>query len=323
MGEVEENARKLSGMILGIRSDVVHIDIGKLGKDLAAIIEPAAHVRQVLRGDLHVFYKKKAGDDPAAAEEPGSITEAMKYGTRFFDAYVYFSMMPDDRPPVAVGQIDTRDDEAIAAELGKRMAWMALHLMIRGNYPEVDTQEPGKDVPQFLLETFGVQETPRAVSRGLASFPLSKIDPGWIKVIDWGTAGPEIRQRLGLSLAGYRLLGMFKNYRPKSDADRIEKDVFKYVREIAHMPLDYSILSATRQPSLVAKFGPWNKNLTNAILSIFSQADIADAVKHKVLSVMPKPQRNAENWRSWPSIGHGFLKDPVKMDQDDWVRDES
>jgi hypothetical protein len=317
MAGADDHLAKLSGMILSLKCDAIQIDYKRMGKDLAILIEPAARVSGVTKSDLTVYGRVAEDSGVPVIIPPASIAEAMQLGTKFFDAYFYFLLEGDNRPAVREGQLSPRPAGEIADELNRRLSWMAIFLMIRGGYPRTATRAGVTDVPKFLQDFFPTTDTPLEVSKALSSFDINKIDPAWIKVLDWGKSGVVLREKLGRSFAGYRLLNMFMFYRPKADASVTELAAYDYIRGIGMKPLDYNVLSCTRSALLVQTLGPWNKNLTNAIRAIFSQQDIDDAVNRKILAVQPAHQSNASNWRNWAGLGYEYLNSPVRMDMAD------
>lgn len=299
----------MSGMI----GNYVEIDPGVLGADLSDLILSGARIASVSVGDLRVYGDPASIDANGRFAAPITVLEAMKWGTKFFDARLYFSLDEERRPLTLRGQDIGMAEDALAAQTSRRLAWMAMYMMLRGSYPHVDSAVQGTDVPKFLLDIFDIGMTPKELADELASFPLNKINPMWIKMIDWSAAGPEFGQRLGLAVAGYRILGMFRLYEPKRSASAVERAAYVWIQQLAAQPPDYSIMSITRSPTLISRLGPWNKNLYSAVNSIFSDEDIADARSRKIIPAQAVLDTRTDNWKHWPSISLDFLNDPVKL----------
>jgi hypothetical protein len=313
MAAANDDGFTMHACLGGLRSNIVDIDLSLVGKELNNLIIPAARVHAVEIGDLNVFGDptKVTGDRTIAA--PAGVMEAMRWGTKYFDARFYFMLQPARRPDVQAGTDCGKTDEQISAEVRTHLAWMALYLMLRGSYPSSVTKEAGRDVPKFLVDIFKTSLSPLGVAESLASFQLNKIDPRWIKEIDWSGAGAEFKQRLSLAVAGYRILGMFKVFRPKIDATEEEVAAYNWICNLARHPTDYNIMSATRSSTLIDRLGPWNKNLYSAIAQIFSVADIQEATALKILPAQANLDVRTNNWRTWPGTPLDFLNDPVKM----------
>ena len=94
-----------------------------------------------------------------------------------------------------------------ARSLAARGTWLALYVMIRGNYPESAGVVVGADIPRFLQVNCHMHVSPARLAHHLASFSLRKLPFGWIMRIPWNTMAQSMRNRLGQGIAGYRYLG--------------------------------------------------------------------------------------------------------------------
>lgn len=287
-------------------SDIVRIDLNELGTTIADLIADVGQLNVVSAGDLMVF-----GENDHTP--PNTVLGAVKYGTKLFDALLYFSLEGARRPAIQQG-VDigpTLDGHVMLTK--KRLLWMAIFLMLRGSYPEATGNAIGADVPAFLRTICGMNESPAQLSAELASFPLSGVNPGWIRVINWTGMASAIRQRLALGLAGYRALGPFKLYPCRADVPADVQDAFEWVRVIATQPPDYAILSATRSAALIGKLGSWNGSLGNLMLLCFTPAQLNEMVANKLLFAMPVRDLRHDTWRSWVAGGPLGLSDPIQL----------
>lgn len=291
----------------------VEIDFELLGEELMGMIANAAHVARVEVGDLKVYGDPAKNNGNGGIAPPADVLDALMWGTRFFDARFYFMLDATRRPPILEGTRSVDSPATMVATVGRRLSWMAMFMMLRGGYPSSEANVVGANVPKFLMDIFPANLSPKGVADSLASFPLNKIKPDWIKTIDWTQAGAEFGQRLGLAVAGYRILGMFKIYEPRSDADGVERAAHHWIRNLAKQPVDYDIMSITRSPALIAKLGPWNKNLYSAVWHIFSEHDIQEARSRKIIPAQARLDTGVYNWKTWHTITIDFLNDPVKL----------
>lgn len=244
---------------------------------------------------------------------PANVEAALMNGTKFFDAIYYFhNNAPASvvlQPPV--GGLGTLSN--VKDSVSKRLLWMAIWLMLRGSYPSGMIRTAGAGIPAFLINICGMNEVPDVTSAQLASFALTSIGTGWVRYIPWHTMAQPIRQRLSLGLAGYRMLAPFKCYAIRGGAPADVAAAFAWVVNLANQAPDYRILSATRDPLLIARLGSWNKALGNLILLSFSPADIADMVANKILYAMPIRDPRADTWRAWAPAGPLVLADPIGL----------
>lgn len=297
---------RLNGKLQGMNALSIDLPINVLGEKILSLISDVGMLHYVSPGDLRVFGAN-------ANTPPDNVKTAMRWGTKFFDALYYFAAEQTDRPGVAAGaDLGDRLDETILLAK-RRLLWTALFLMLRGSYPQSEGQAIGQDIPAFLVNIAGMNEPPAVTARGLASFSLINIPSGWIRHIDWQGFAPEIRQRLALGLAGYRLLGPFKVYNVRPDADDDVKAAFHWVRQVAQARPDYAILSATRSPDMIARLGSWNKALGNLILLAFTEQQINEMVQVKILFARPQRDPRSDSWRSWAEGGQLQLTDPISL----------
>lgn len=299
------NAR-IAAALQSFQSDVIELDVALLGQQIMRLIKDVGQLEVVTVADLKVF--GESGSTP-----PKDVTEAIRWGTKFFDAVYYFGLESALRPGITAGS-DIGGDVSVAVMLTKkRLLWTAIFLMLRGSYPESTGTATGSDIPAFLVNICGMNESPCDCAAGLASFKLSSISPLWIREIQWSQFAAPIRQRLGLGLAGYRSLTPFKMYECRQEASDEAKEAFKWVRRITQAPADYAILSCTRSAALISKLGSWNAALGNLALECFSKEDLAEMENVRILYQIPTRDPRADTWRAWVSGGDLALTDPIGL----------
>lgn len=299
-------AARLEGKFNGLVTQAIAIPLDVLGEKIMSLISDVGMLHYVSKGDLRVFGQN-------ATTPPENIRSAMRWGTKLFDAIYYFAAPATERPAISAGEDKSADLDQIILQSKRRLLWTALFLMMRGSYPQSEGQTLGQDIPAFIVNIAGMNESPANVARGLASFNIQNVPAGWIRYIDWTGFAPEIRQRLALGLAGYRLLGPFKVYNVKPDAPDDVKAAFEWVRNVARAQPDYAILSATRSASLVSRLGSWNKALGNLILLAFTADQINEMVTVKILFSRPQRDPRSDTWRSWADGGSLELRDPINL----------
>jgi len=299
-------AARLEGRLKGLDAPAIDLPIDVLGPKIMNLISDVGKLHYVAIGDLRVFGAN-------AATPPEDVKTAMRWGTKFFDALYYFAAPATDRPAVSAGVDAGNGLNEVVLLTKKRLLWTALFLMLRGSYPKSEGTAVGTDIPAFLVSIAGMTESPAATAAGLASFNLQNVPTGWIRYISWREFAPEIRQRLALGLAGYRMLGPFKVYNVLNDAPSDVKAAFEWVRHVTQAAPDFSILSATRSPEMIARLGSWNKALGNLILLAFSEEQIDEMVRIKILFARPVRDPRADTWRSWVSGGGLTLNDPIPL----------
>jgi hypothetical protein len=306
MAAISAVENRLRSALGSFQTSIIDLDVKTLGNQILRLIKDVGQLQVVTVGDLHVFGKSET-------ELPVDVAEAMKYGTKFFDAVYYFSLEDKVRPKISVG-VDGSDTLAHDLMLTKkRLLWTAIFLMIRGSYPESKDKIVGRDVPAFLSKICGMTESPWECADGLASFPLGSINPNWIREITWSKFAAPIRQRLGLGLAGYRALAPFKIYECKPDASAEARAAFEWVRRVTQKPLDYAILSCTRDAAIIGRLGSWNQALGNLMLECFTEIQLQEMENAKIIFQIPTKDPRADTWRAWVSGGELELKNEIGL----------
>jgi len=300
------NKQEWDNALHSFESDIIKVDLTTLGNKIAELISDVGLLHTVTIGDLKVFGAANGGTVQ-------DVADALSYGTKFFDAMYYFAVPATQRPAIVAG---TRNSTTLAADIlmvKKRLLWTAIFLMLRGSYPTSASSALGTDIPAFLVNICGMNESPAICAAGLASFPLVSIKADWVKSIDWKTFAPEIKQRLALGLAGYRQLGPFKLYNVQATASADVVAAFNWVRAVATLPPSYDILSATRSAALISRMGSWNKALGNLMLLAFTDAELQEMVTNKIIYAKPVRDPRADTWRSWVASGVLASTNPIGL----------
>jgi len=299
-------AGKLAAATASFTSDIIVLDLNDLGLTIAGLIQDVGQLNVVTIGDLKVY-----GSADGAA--PKDVREAVMWGTKLFDALYYFALESARRPVTKAGKDGSADIGKTVVTAKKRLLWAALFIMLRGAYPESKTGTLGADVPAFLKNICGMVETPAATAEALASFPLTNINPGWVRAIKWDVMAPAIRQRLALGLAGYRALGPFRYYPCKPGVSKEVQDAYDWVEVVCSKAPDYAILSATRSATMIAKLGSWNHALGNLALECFTDAQLTEMVTIRLIFAKPTADPRYASWRSWVAGGELVLNDPIGL----------
>lgn len=285
---------------------VVNYDIDALGLAILSQIRDVGRLHIISIGDLQVKARE-------AGVAPADVRDAVKYGTKFFDALLYFAVEHARRPQTTRGEDIGEELPAVIMKTKKHLLWMAIYLMLRGSYPSDAGNNVGTNVPAFLRNICGMNISPHELAASLASFELKNINPNWIRKINWTTFAPEIRQRLGLGLSGYRMLQPFSCYDVRAGASQEAIDAAEFVKRILALRPDYAILSCTRSPTIVNRFKSWNKALGNLILECFNDHQIDEMVANKIIFARPVRDPRADTWKSWVAGGDLVLVDPIEL----------
>jgi hypothetical protein len=124
------------------------------------------------------------------------MLSAMQWGTMFRDVFLYFRLPVEDRPHTKQGVKTPHSRSAIIRDNCVHIAWMSMYLLIRGLYPHAPGIAPHKDIPYILSKTMGMNCSPRALMKHLASFDLSKLSPEWVCFVSWNVLPKHLQKRL-------------------------------------------------------------------------------------------------------------------------------
>jgi len=190
-------------------------------------------------------------------------------------------------------------DKSLAGHAKLTAAW-AMFGLLRAHAPHVPSVGRTQDVPRFISEILCEKR-----SVGVLGTDWSDSDPlnwsmDWIKHIDWTTIGPEFMSRIGLGLAGHRILTAFKDITPEGAGLQQYMEAYKGACYLAEKPPSWTVHPATRDPHLLATLGNINKNATNLILAIYTTKQVQEmhgSVFGK--GVQPRSDPQHKRWLQW------------------------
>jgi len=254
--------------------------------------------------------------------------------------------LQDVRSLQDVGLLITQSPDRRFKATADNLGWLFVYMLIRGNPVRAEDTTVVEKAPKFMVDQMSFGGSLQEMAGLVSSFSLAKIDPRWIKAVPLDKASITLLSRLGLGVAGYRLFRPFQLYKPKGrvkyskselialcDARNISiRDISKgsgkrykepreiynarrsailTVLKIADQPLDWDIHPLTRPPQIISKFGGFNKPIQNLINISFSQAQIADMLRNKVIAVQPITNPSANIWKTWNPDNVPKLNNPI------------
>lgn len=318
-----------NAVVEGLNRGFIVWDVVRMGTLISRLIETASEGTSISKDDLRLRViearEGEAGvamrvhitdDGPIEVRNvllPATMEDSVLFGTAFFDALAYYSLPVADRPIPYLGTDHRPDAQGTYFRMKQSLCWMALYIMLRGSWFTGDGIVSGTDVPAFLLNTFGLVGTPAAMRARLASFDLIRVPCEWVKYIRWANLSPKIRQRLGLSLAGYRQLNVLRFYEPKVDCTAIVRINIEWVRAVLSLPRDWGMVSATRNPDVIAQAGSINRGVDQLLAEGYSDEDVQLMVQNKSIYRAPIRDVTQINWKVWYLIPLELFNDPVDL----------
>jgi len=225
-------------------------------------------------------------------------------GNALFDSLIYLGLPAGNRPRINEAPPDRVIQAKSPDMLGRALFFQFFMILTRGSISRATGTTVGSEVPAFLVNILNMREAPRVYADRLATFDLGLLDPGWVRYIEFGPLGVECRNRLGLGVAGYRWFNPFKllpRPEPMTDAQAIAYDV---VLSFIRAPLSWDVHPATRDPNILATYGPLNANLQNFALDIFTDEQLNTLRDQRKIYGLPRRDIGITNYRSWATMFH-------------------
>jgi hypothetical protein len=144
----------------------------------------------------------------------------------------------------------------------------------------------------------------------LARFDLANISYEWVHYVDWNVLPKELKNRLRMFIAGYRMPYAIKSLaRPKSKDNDAWKN-FDWLMALLDKDPVWALCSPTRDTSGVSFFKDFNHECAASIWAWYSLAEIDFIIKQPVLYARRPNKQQFSAWQEWykrdlDSIGPG------------------
>jgi len=307
MQQANEQANgRLAAAIATFQSDIINFDIQLLGARIADLIGPAFQIHNVLASDITICMN----EDNSA---PANVMTAMQNGTRLWSAIMYFLAPPAQRTQVTMA---ARNVTQVDIGLTSRyLLWQMMYIMIRGAWPAGDGVTLGSDIPQFMSSILGQEISGDAINAALSDFPMNKIPVAIVRAMPWNAAAQEIRSRLGLGLAGYRMFAPFVLYPCRDGATPAAIAAYNYARNMAIQPPDWALHAATRSGLVTAQFGSLNKALGDLMHHCFTPEQLEEMTNpgSRLIFAVPPTGMQYRSWVTWGAMEAWVGVDPINL----------
>jgi len=233
--------------------------------------------------------------------DPKTVTLAtlIEKGMKLFDAIVWLTAGRPASHPLQVDISKKKDSIPSLHEIARAVFYAYFFLLTQARYPVAKVGDGQPAVPNFLKAVMGMEGNQSDYVNMICSFSPQKFDPQWVQYVNFGNLGQEALSRFGLGVAGYRLFGPFKVYTAKPGiSDELEAAV-KFARRVAVAAPTWDVHPLTRKPEVLTKRGNLNKNLGNLILDVFTEEQINEMVKSKMLYKKPEREPTYRNYLTW------------------------
>jgi len=272
----------------------VNLESSILGDAINQLLHDVRISAPVILDDLQVYKSPKGA-------VPTTVSQALHNGTKFFDAAYYLSLSNVEGIKLLDYDNDNRCGEENAVSQRKHAMILAIWCLLRGSYPHGQAVQPGTDVPAFIQNILGYRGTGTELTELLCSFDIMKIPLDWLKSVAWNRLPIEVRQRLSLGMAGFRLFTPFKILTPRNNISEQAKKAHDIVLALIRSGPTWDLFPPTRSAVVAARFGSLNKALESLMVNVFEDSDLAKITGGdlKVLFRKPVDDLRFQGWMSW------------------------
>lgn len=273
---------------------LIHIDPSETASSFQAYLDTASKLTGVSLEDISV----RVGSRPQN-ESTVTLVDLLKVGMKLFDAVVWLHAGRPTSHPLRVDPTITPDKIPSLHTVARAVFYCYFMLLTQARYPSPASAKEKAKIPNFLRVIMGMEEAQETYVETICSFEPQKFDPTWVKYIRFENFGQEVLSRFGLGVAGYRMFGPFKLYDPKPSMPSALQGPFDFARTLAKSPATWDIHPLTRKPTVLTTRGNLNKNLGNLILECFSDDQIDEMVKTKIIFQKPVHDPQHRDYKTW------------------------
>jgi hypothetical protein len=273
---------------------LIHIDPQETAKAFQSYLDTASKLTGVSLDDIERSVIKLPTDPTRV-----NLVELLGLGMKLFDAIVWLTAKRPATHPLMVDGGMKKEDIPSMHDVARSVFFCYFMLVTQARYPVSSREQDKPKIPNFLRTIMGMQEEQHVYVERICSFEPQKFDPAWARHVKFTGFGQEVLSRFGLGVAGYRMFGPFGLYSPKSDISQDLMPAFMFAKNIAKAPSSWNVHPLTRNPNILTARGNLNKNLGNLILDSFTEEDIAEMVKAKILYGIPTREPTHKNYLQW------------------------
>lgn len=273
---------------------IVHINPAEVAKAFQQYLEAGSKLTGV---DLDDISTSVIG--PATNEKTVTLSELLSLGMKLFDAIVWLTAGRPASHPLSVDATMNKSSLPSLHEIARATFYCYFMLLVQARYPAGEMTKEKPRIPNFLSSIMGMTDDQSKYVSKICSFEPSKFDPKWVRYIKFEGFGQEALSRFGLGVAGYRLFGPFSLYNPKQGFPVELTPAIEFARSVATARASWDVHPLLRSPNILSARGNLNKNLGNLILDVFSDEDIDQMVKSKILYQKPVREAAHLQYKKW------------------------
>jgi len=276
---------------------LIHINPEEVAKAFQTYLDTASRLTGVSLDDIN----RGVTRIPQDVNNVNLVT-LLSYGMKLFDAIVWLTAGRPESHPLQIDPTLTASELPSMHDIARSVFFCYFMLITQARYP-VSRSNPDKPkIPNFLRVIMGLDQEQHTYVEKICSFEPQKFDPSWAKFISFRNFGQETLSRFGLGVAGYRMFAPFGLYEPKSDMPARLRPAFDFARAVARANSSWDVHPLTRNPNILKSRGNLNKNLSNLILEVFTDDQINEMVRSKVIFARPEHDPTHRNYQTWDAV---------------------
>jgi hypothetical protein len=275
---------------------VIDIDPKQVAEGLQLYLERGSKLTGVSLDDIDRSVMAVPTDP-----KKSTLAELIGLGMKLFDAIVWLSAGRPSNYPLQADVSKKADSIPSLHDIARSVFYTYFFLVTQARYPVKTGGVDPPAVANFLRVVMGMDEPQGNYIGKICSFSPQKFDPAWVKWVNFGNMGQEALSRFGLGVAGYRMFGPFKIYSARGGLSPELQSAIAFARKVAMANPSWDVHPLTRKPEVLTRRGNLNKNLGNLILEVFTDEQIDEMVKSKMLFKKPDKEPNYRNYLTWSS----------------------
>lgn len=275
---------------------LIHIDPVETAKAFQIYLETASKLTGVSLDDITVT----VSSEPPSSDKI-TLTWLLQHGMKLFDAVIWLTAGKPSSHPLRQDPAMKIQDIPSMHDVARAVFYCYFMLVVQARYPVSSRSHEKPAIPNFLKSIMGMDEEQHVYVERICTFEPQKFDPTWAKYVKFQGFGREVLSRFGLGVAGYRSFGPFALYKPKSNLSPELSAAFEFAKKIATSEPTWDIHPLTRNPAVLTKRGNLNKNLGNLMLECFTDEQLKEMEKAKVIYRYPVVEPTHRNYTQWGS----------------------
>ncbi|KAG5963027.1 hypothetical protein E4U57_006530 [Claviceps arundinis] len=286
-----------SGSIKAGRPDfgIVHVDPKAVALMLQPFLDRGSKLTDEVTVDDISTRVLSVPDKP----EKATLKDLLAIGMKYFDAVVWLSAKDKSGHPLRADPTMKTDDIPSNDDVAKSIFYCYFMLLTQAKYPPDD--HVIKKIPRFLTILMGMNKEPSFYVSKICTFELRRMNPSWIKHVEFDLT-KELLSRFGIYVAGYRMFVPFDLYDAREGLPDNLVSAFTFARTVARAPASWNVHPLTRPQGpqdAITRRGNLKNNLGNLILDVFTDEQIDEMIKHRIIFKRPDRDVAHREYLQW------------------------